>query len=498
MTDERAAKLTVSAGSEAPRAAFWSLVEVSFRHGGQLIVALVLARILSPADFGRVGMLLVITSISALFIDAGLGSALVQKQTVSRDDESSAFWFGVFAASGFWLIIFLTAPWIAAAFAEPKLAILLPFMALTLPLTAFAIVPDALLARELRFDQRARIEALSAIVSTAFSVLLAVLGFGVWALIAQAISFSACRSGGCWTVSGWRPIVRFRWKSLQELWKFGGNLMIAGLLDVVSLRLQSALIGRLYGSSALGLYTIAHTSFQGPVLIVGAMLNRVGLAILSRRSNQATRLLATLRVFIRGATFFFAPVMLSIALLSEPLIQVAFGPDWIEAAPVLSILALSGIFWPIHVLNQVAINAMGRSDLFLKLAIVKKCIAVALIVYGSLHGVIGVACALLISSIFALPLNAIFLSRLIPYGVRAQCRDHMGTLAALAAQALVGVFILMVMLPSSWRAALLVLLPNAAYFATAHLIRHRTLAEFTQLIRMARASVLGVPQADVT
>lgn len=478
------------------RAAFWSLIEVGLRYGGQLIVTLLLARLLLPSDFGQVAMLLVVTSIAALFVEAGIGLALVQKHALTDDDETTAFWFGAVSSSVLWLAIAAASSFIADAFDEPELAPLLPVIALTLPLTALALVPDALLTRSLRFDRRAQIEAVSAAVSTSLAVALAILGHGVWALVAQALAAAATRAAACWLLSAWRPAGRLRWTSLMQLLGFGGNLMAAGLLDVISLRLQSVLIGRFHGTTALGLYSVAHTSFQAPVSIVSAVLNKVGLATLSRASSRTGQLQAMLRMSVRGATFLFAPLMLAISLLAEPIVMTAFGSPWLESAPLLAILALSGMFWPVHVLNQVAITAMGRSDLFLRLSIAKKCLAIALIVLGSVWGVLGVACALLTSSILSLFLNARYLSRLIQYGAYPQWFDHRHTLMALAVQAATGALILVTMEPGGWRTATLAAGPLMAYVATAGMVRHSSLSDIGQLLRMARANLATASAGD--
>ncbi|MEQ1439886.1 lipopolysaccharide biosynthesis protein [Fontimonas sp. SYSU GA230001] len=479
-----------------PRSAAWALVEICFRYGGQLIVTLVLARLLQPADFGLVAMLLVGTSIAMLFVDAGLGPAIVQRPILCPDHETTAFWFMTIVAVLAWSLLALSSPLVANAFGEPLLARLLPVMALTIFFNALAAVPDALITRSMLFKRRAGIEAISAIGSTGLALLTAAMNLGVWALVVQAVAAAALRAAACWLISGWRPAGRIRRHSLTQLLGFGGNLMVAGLLDVLSLRLQSVLIGRLYGSSTLGLYTVAYTCFQAPVSIVSAMLNKFGLAVLSRAAGHTESLRVTLQISVRSATFLSAPVMLTIALLSEPIVQAAFGPQWIGAAPLLAILALSGMFWPIHVLNQVAINAIGRSDLFLKLAIAKKCLAITLIVMGSLWGAVGVAYALLASSLLSLALNARYLETLMQYGMRPQLRDHADTLLALGAQTVTGQLVLVTLDPGGWRTGFLVAAPLAAYFATAFLIRHRSLRDIGELRRMAHTQLAATASGD--
>lgn len=412
----------------AARATWWSALEIAARYGVQFVVMIVLARLLTPADFGLIAMLLVFTAFAALFVDAGFGTALVQRKQTSADDETTVFLFSISIGCVVAAIFWLTAPAIAAFYAQPSLTAITRLLLFVLPLSALAAVPDALLTQRLDFRSRANAEIIASLCSGAVALVLAWRGFGVWSLVWQSLVAIGMRTLLLWLFSGWRPRGRFSTVSFRSLFGFGSYMLMANLLNVISFRLQSLLIGKLFDSRALGYYILAQNTQQAPAQFMSGVLNRVGLPVFATIADQPDKLIRALRLSLRVAIFVFVPCMAGIAVVAKPLVVVLYGARWVPAAPLLSVLALAAMFWPLHVLNLAAIGARGRSDLIFKLEMVKRVVSIGLIVALSYRGAMAIAWAVLASSVFGVIINTWYSRKLLGYGVLAQLRDQAATL----------------------------------------------------------------------
>lgn len=420
--------MTPSLTHRAAHATWWSALEITARYGVQFVVMIVLARLLTPADFGLIAMLLVFTTFAALLVDAGFGTALVQRQQTTDNDETTVFLTSLCMAVVLAAILWMAAPAIAVFYSQPTLTPLTRLLLFVLPLSALAAVPDALLTQRLDFRARASAEIIASLCSGVLAVALAWQGFGVWSLAWQAIAAIGMRALLLWLFSGWRPRGRFDTSSFRGLFRFGGYMLMANLLNTFSIRLQSLLIGRMFDSRALGYYTLAQNTEQAPAQFMSGVLNRVGLPVLSTVADQPAKLIGALRLSLRVAIFVFVPCMVGIAVVAHSLIIVLYGSRWTPAASLLSVLAIAGMFWPLHVLNLAAIGALGRSDLVFKLEIIKRVVSIPLIVAGSFYGVLAVAWAVLVSSVFGVIVNTWYSHKLLNYGVLAQLRDQSATL----------------------------------------------------------------------
>lgn len=422
--------------ARATHAAWWSAIEIGARYGVQLAVTMALARLLSPSDFGLMAMVLVSTTFAALLVEGGLGSALVQKQAANADDETGVFLVNLGMGLSLALLLWLLAPPIARFFQQPGLAPLLQLLAWLLPLGALATVPNALLSKRLDFRRRAGAELFASVGSALLALWLAWRGTGVWSLAWQAIAGAALRAAALWILSGWRPRGRFDGASFPGLVRFGGPLLLANVLSVASLRLQSLLIGRLFDARTLGYYAMAQDTQQAPAQFMSGLLNRVGLPMFSTVATQPDKLAGALRLALRLSMFLFAPCMAGIAVAAQPIVRVLYGPQWDDVAPLLSVLALAAMFWPLHVLNLAALGALGRADLVLRLEIVKGLVTIPLVLLAAPRGAMAVAWAVLASSVACVWINTRHSRRLLHCGLQVQLRDLApGLLLALAAGA---------------------------------------------------------------
>lgn len=458
-------------------------MEIASRYGVQLVVMVLLARLLIPADFGLVAMLLVFTAVATLLVDSGFGTALVQKQHTSDDDETTVFLSGLVISVLVGGALWLAAPAIAAFYTQPKLVALTRLLVWVLPLSALAVVPDALLTQRLDFRARANAEIFASLGSGALAVLLAWHGFGVWSLAWQSIAAIGVRAAMLWLLSRWRPRGRFRITSFRSLFGFGGYMLMANLLNTISIRLQSLLIGKLFDSRALGYYTLAQNTQQAPAQFMSGVLNRVGLPVFSTVADQPAKLVGALRLSLRVALFVFVPCMVGITVVAKPLIVMVYGQRWASAAPLLSILALSATFWPLHVLNLAAIGARGRSNLIFRLEVIKRVVSIGLILACSPFGPIAIAWAVLASSLFGVLINTWYSKRLLGYGLLAQLQDQGGTLLLSALAALAGWLVLRWLSAGAIALLAAILAAAVVYLGGAALMRHQALADLLRLVR---------------
>ncbi len=411
----------------AIHATWWSALEIAGRYGIQFVVAIALARRLDPADFGLMAMLLVFVTLAALLVEGGFGSALVQKQNPTRDDETTVFLTCLGISGLLTVTLWFTAPAIASFYSRSQLVGLMHLLVLVLPLGAMSAVPNALLSLRLDFRTRAGAELAASLISGSAALWLAWRGFGAWSLVWQAVIGAGMRTMMLWTLSRWHPSGRFDPSAFRRLFRFGGFLLLANALNTVSVRLQSLLIGRMFDARALGFYTMAQETQQAPAQFMSSLLNRVGLPVFSTIADQPDKLRGGLRLSLRVAMFVFVPGMAGIAVCAHPLVTTLYGDRWAPAAPLLSVLALASMFWPMHVLNLAALGARGRSDLVFRLEVVKCAISVPLVVAASFYSVQAVAWAVLLSNIACLVANTHYSRNLLGYGVLAQLADQKAT-----------------------------------------------------------------------
>lgn len=410
-------------------AAFWSVAEILARACSQIIVTLVLARLLTPDDFGLIAMLVVFTSLGGLLTDAGFGVALVQRPGITADDETTVFWFGIVTGTVMAFLLCLSAEAIAHFYSQSELASLIRVAALGIPLGAVGAVPDALLTKRLNFLARTNAALIAAVGSGALALLLAWRGFGVWSLVGQGLAASTLRSASLWFFSGWRPRGRFRRSSFHSLFGFGSYMLLSGILNTVAARVQSLMIGKLFDARSLGYYTLAGTVQDAPTSLIGGLLNRVGLPVFSSMSDRPDKLRSALRAALRISMFVFIPSMFGLALIARPLLVTLYGEQWAPAAPALALLSIGGAMWPLHVLNLAALNAQGRSDRFFYLEIFKNLTVVTLTLIAAPYGQNAVAGAMIVAGVCSVGINTWYSGKMLNLGLAAQLLDQRLTVA---------------------------------------------------------------------
>lgn len=442
----------------------WSASDALSRQGLQFATVLVLARLLTPADFGLVAMLAVFVSIAGVLADGGLSVALIQRQDVDHVDESTVFWVNLAVGGVLALALAAAGPLLASFYVEPRLRAISVAMSLVVLTGAAGGIHFALLGKRLEFRTQAIAGGSASLLSAVVAIGMAICGFGVWALVAHAIVSTTAMTALLWWLHPWRPVWTFSADSVRKLAGFGGYHLASTLMESAYSRLYTLLAGRLFGASPLGYYANAENTRQLPASFLGSLVARVALPMLAKNQHDAQLVRRSLQLSIRIMMLLYAPIMLAMAALAEPLVEVLYGRQWLPAAPLLRILAVAGLLYPLHMINLHALMAQGHARRMFRLEVVKKILGVVLLLVGARYGLPGLAWSQLVHSLLVLGINTYYSGRWLDYGALAQLRD-----AAPPIMAAVVAAVVVSLLADNWelsslsRLTLLLILGAAVY-----------------------------------
>lgn len=408
---------------KAIKGIIWSMIERFGNQAIQFFIGLVLARLLMPEDYGLIGMILVFISFAQVFVEGGFPSALIRKKNVTNDDYSTVFWFNFLVALVCYTMLFFSAPFIANFFEEPKLILITRIVGLNIIVSAFGIIQKTILTKELNFKSQATVNLSSILISGLLGLYMAYEGYGVWALVVQNLSRNILMSTVFWFVSVWRPSFIFSTASFIELFKFGSNLLFSALINAVSENLYSIIIGKLYNAKSLGFYTRANQFQKLPVSSIYGAISAVSYPVLAELQNEQQKLKEGYMAMIKMIAFILFPIMAILAAISEPMIHVILTDKWLPSAPILQILCVIGAFYPLHAINLDILKIKGRSDLFLKLEIIKQSLNIAMIVICYRWGVLGLVWGSVVLNFICFYINSYFSKSLINYSTWSQIKD---------------------------------------------------------------------------
>lgn len=415
--------------NKAFAAGIWSSFDVGLRFGIQFVVSIVLARLLSPIDFGIYALTAIFIALSSVLVDGGFSIALVQRSQVTPEEATAVFWYNMIVAMLMAAAIAIVAVPMARIFGHPVLTPLLYASAAIVPLNALSAVPGAMLQRELRFDAVAKAGLAASIISGLLAVVAAAKGAGIWSFQYQAIAYALIRAVLLWRLSGWRPIRGGHLAAARPLARFGSFLALSGLLEVAYQQGAALVIGKLYGPRDLGFYNRGQNLQNLPASVLTAVVSRVLLPVLSTKSEDGAALQRGLKLSQGVVMLINLPLMGALVAMPDLIIDVLYGPKWLPAAPILQILAIGGTLYPLQVVNLQFILAKGRSDLYFKTEIAKKVVGIAVVASGSIYGVIGLAVCQTLFAFVAFFINAEISGRLSGYRPLAQLWDLRGVVA---------------------------------------------------------------------
>lgn len=411
-------------------------METLLRQGLQFLSGVYLARLLPPSDFGLVAMLAIFTALANRLVDSGFGAALIQQREEHPDDASTAFWFNLFSGTAIALLLGACAPLIAAYYGHRELVALTWAFALNVWLSSWLAVHTALLTRHLNFRVQAKASGVANLAGAILAIVLAVRGAGPWALVAQSLITTLLNVVLIWWLHPWRPTVTFNMRSLRRLFDFGGYMLLSSIVDAFGTRLYSLLIGRIYSSDSLGLYSRAVTTRDASQTMLGTIFSRVAFPVLARHSGDPAALRSRLKSANQLTMSINLPAMIGLAVVADVAVPTLFGRPWMGAVPVLQILCLTGAFWPLQISNLQVLMAQGHSSKNFRLEIAKKSILVVAMLVASHWGMLAIAWATVASGLVGFALNAYYSRVLLDYGPLKQLRDLVPYLALTAAMAM--------------------------------------------------------------
>ena len=406
----------------------WSLVENFSLQGIQFVIGVLLARVLSPSDYGMVGMLAIFTAISQTLINSGFSTAIVRKTDRTQTDLSTAFWFNIGVGIVLYFILFFSGPLIARFYNVPLLADLIKVTAITLIFNSLCIVQQALFTIKMDFKTQAKISVSSSLTTGVIGVVMAYNGFGVWSIVWPGVFGGTLRCILMWLLSKWRPDKVFSSASFKDLFSFGSKLLASGLIDTIYNNIYPIIIGKKFSATDLGYYSRAEGYSQLPATSITGVLQRVTFPMLCEIQNDMSRLEHVYRQLLRLSAFVVFPAMVGLAALAEPLIRFMITDKWLMCVPYLQILCFSLMWYPIHAINLNLLQVKGRSDLFLKLEIIKKILGVTTLVIAVPFGIMWMCVGRIATSLLGLTINTYYTGKLIHVGFFRQMGDLTPTL----------------------------------------------------------------------
>ena len=401
----------------------WAFSEKIGTQVVSFIVTVVLARLLSPSDYGAIGLLAVFLSVSQMFVDCGFGSALIRQKEKTDMDFSTVFWYNFAISSACYIVLFLAAPAIATYYKMPILKDVLRVIGLNLIIHALYAIQVTRLTANVQFGLQAKIAVLASVLSGALGIILAYFGFGVWALVGQTMGAAVFAGVMFWLFSGWRPQFVFSCESFRRLFGFGAKIMAASFLHTVYTNVSPLIIGRKYSAADLGFYSRGNSLAALPGGVFQSTLGRVIYPVLSSIQGDEERLRSVYSKYLRLSTSLVAPAMLLLAACAKPVILLLLGEKWLPCCPYLQLLAIGWVSDPIVQVNLNILYVKGHSDIVLKLEILKKTIAIAIVVTAVQFGVLWLCIGRIVYAYIALFLNIYWCGPFIGMGFWRQMHE---------------------------------------------------------------------------
>ena len=398
----------------------WSFIDNIASSGITFLVGLILARLLTPEEYGVMAMIAIFIAVSNSIIDSGFSNALIRKVHINRIDYNTVFYFNIVVSIVLYISLFLASPVISVFFKEPILMEVMRIIGFILIINALSIIPRTIFVRNVNFKTQTKVSLISSISSGFVGIGMALAEMGVWSLVGQQLSRQLLNTLFLWIFCKWHP-------NFDELFGFGSKLLLSGLINTIYKNIYYIIIGRFYASSILGQYTRAeqfNTIFSSNLTTV---VQRVSYPVLSSIQEESERLREAYRKVIKTTMLISFACMLGLAAVAKPLILILIGAKWLPAVYFLQIICFAGMLYPLHAINLNILQVKGRSDLFLKLEIIKKVIAIGPIMIGIYCGIEYMLWGSVVSSFIAYFLNSYYSAGLIDYPTIDQLKDILPT-----------------------------------------------------------------------
>ena len=401
----------------------WSSVDRFTTQGIAFIFNILIARILLPSDYGVVAMLGIFLAISQAFIDSGFGTALIRKPDRTETDFCTVFYFYIAVSLIFYIILWVAAPYIALFYDIPLLKSVTRVVSLRLVFSSLSGVHNAKLAIDINFKTRAKISIAVTLLTGVIGLWMAYSGYGVWALVMQAVISSLLTSILLWIYVRWMPGLTFSWKSFREMFSFGSKILASGLLDTIYNNVYTLVIGKFFSATSLGVYSKADGFAQFPSSNITGVLQGVTFPVLSSIQNDEDRLASAYKNLLCLSAFIIFPLMVGLAAVADPFIRLVLTDKWEGSIYLMQIICFALMWYPIHAINLNLLQVKGRSDLFLKLEIIKKIQGVIILCVTIPLGLVAMCYGRIVASLLSLVYNTYYTRKLIDYGFGKQMKD---------------------------------------------------------------------------
>lgn len=401
----------------------WSAADSLLGQGVTFIVGLVLARILSPSEYGLIGLTAIFITVFNAIIDSGFSQAVIRKKDANNDDYNTMFITNMVLSVVMFFVLFLGARAIARFFERPELVSLTRVMGVVLIINALSITQNTVLTKRIDFKTKTKASLISALLSGIVGIVMAYMGFGVWALVGQQITKQLVNTICLWIFNKWWPNFRFSLQSFRYMWGFGWKLLASSLIDNIWNQLYQVVVGKFYTPATLGQYSRSKEYASLFSSHLNAIVGRVSFPVLAEMQDDKTRLKSVYRRIIKTTMFVTAVCMISMGAIAEPMIYCLIGPQWHQAATFLPFICISMSLYPLHAINLNMLKVQGRSDLFLSLEIVKKIIAIGPICLGVYVDIYWMVAGTVVTGFIAFFLNSHYSGKMLGYNSWMQLKD---------------------------------------------------------------------------
>jgi len=409
--------------SKSVKGTIWTAIQKFSVMGISFLSNIILARMLSPDNFGCIAMLAIFLVISDTFMDSGLGSALIQKKHLTNTDSSTVFIFNLCVAITLYITLFFCAPLISDFYKTPILTPLLRFQSIILIIYSFNIVQRNLLRKEMKFSTLAKANILASIISIIVAVGMAYAGCKVWALVGQQIAFASVSTIMLWKQSDWRPHAEFSKQSFKELFNFGSFLFISNLINNIGNNIQSLIIGKAFNPNTLGYYSQAKKLEEVSSTTISTIIDQVSFPAMASKQDDPKAIIFIMKKFTKIIAFFSMPLMILLSILGEPIIMIFYGEKWIQSIPYFKVLCFAGIFICLQTVSYYAIISIGKTKLVFYWTIIKRILALAALLIGLSWGMNGVLAAVVFGTFIILFCNDLLVHLYLKYSLWNQFKD---------------------------------------------------------------------------
>lgn len=413
---------TSSLKDKTIKGTFWSAADAFLGQGISFVVGLVLARLLSPEEYGIIGISLTFTIIINGIVDSGFSNSLIRKKDTTNDDYNTMFITNMVMSVLLYIIVYFTAP-LVSKFFNLEITNIVRVLGLMLIINGLSLVQNTILTKKIDFKTKTKISLISSISSGVIGIAMAFIGFGVWALVAQQLSRQLIYTICLWIYNNWRPNFSFSISSFKYMWGFGWKLLVSGLLDNLWKELYQIVVGKFYNPATLGQYTRSRSYAQLFSSNITSIIQRVTYPVLAEVQDNKERMVAAYRKVIKITMFVTCICMISLGAVAEPLIYCLIGPKWHEAATYLPLICISMSLYPLHAINLNMLQVQGRSDIFLYLEIIKKAYGLIPVAIGIFFNIYWMLIALIGTGIISFFLNTYYTGKKLGYNSWKQLKD---------------------------------------------------------------------------